>query len=84
MGISLDQQVINFVAQYVAQPASAINDSTTFTSLGINTMTDLIQLISECEDNFGLVYQTGDEKGIITVGDLTALIKRKLAAPPVA
>ena len=78
MGISIDQQVINYVARYVGPPASAINSSTTFSSLGINTITDVIDLITACEDNFGLVYQTGDEKGINTVGDLTALIKKKL------
>lgn len=78
MGQSIDQQVIDFVANYYGVSSSSISSSTTFSSLGTNTISDLIKMIQKCEDNFGLIYETGDENGIITVGDLIALINRKL------
>lgn len=77
MGNSIDQQVIDFVAGYFGQPSSSINASTTFSSLGCSTLTDIINCITATEDHFGFDYVPGDEDGINTVGDLIALIKRK-------
>ncbi len=74
----IDQQVIDFTAEYVSMPPEEINNSTVLASIGISTESDLVRYMEELEENFGLIYESGDENGIVTVGDATALIEKKL------
>lgn len=78
MGLPVDEQVILFTAAYTSTPPAEINDSTTLASLGIVGEQDTITYIMELEDSFELVYESGDEDGIVTVGDATRLIEKKL------
>lgn len=75
---SINQQVIDFTAQYVGMSPGEINDSTILADIGIVTKPDLIQYVTELEESFGLTYEPGDENGIGTLGDATALITGKL------
>ena len=74
----IDQKVIDFTAVYTDRPPSSINDSTTLESIGIIGEEDTIEFTMELEDSFGLTYEEGDADGMVTVGNETALIKKKL------
>ncbi len=75
---SVNQQVIDFTATYTGNSPGAINDSTTLASLGIVTPDDVTEYIIELEDSFDLGYEEGDSDGIVTVGNATTLIEKKL------
>ena len=78
MSDSINQQVIDFTADYTGNSPESINDLTTLASLGLMTEQDVIQYIVELEQFFGLSYEQGDEFGILTVGDAVKLIEKKL------
>jgi hypothetical protein len=78
MANPIDQQVIDFTANYTERPPESINGSTTLESLGIVTEEDTMQYTMELEDNFRLTFEDGDADGIINVGLAIALIKRKM------
>jgi acyl carrier protein len=78
MSDSINQQVIDFTADYTGNSPESINDLTTLASLGLVTEQDVIQYIVELEQFFGLSYEQGDETGILTVGDAVKLIEKKL------
>ncbi|MBZ0203762.1 MAG: hypothetical protein IT281_00355 [Ignavibacteria bacterium] len=75
---SINQRVINFTAEYVERDPDTINDLTTYESIGIVTNEELVQYMVELEDSFGLIYDPGDETGIIVVGNATEFITKKL------
>ena len=75
---NINQQVIDFTADYVGEPPDSINDSTSYSSIGIQSEEDLVQYIVELEQVFGLTYEEGDQVGIVVVGDAVNLIKKKL------
>ena len=75
---SVNQQVIDFTADYVGQPPESITDSTTYTSIGIESEDSLTQYIVELEQFFGLSYQDGDQDGIVVVANAVTMIKKKL------
>jgi acyl carrier protein len=75
---SVDQQVIEFTATYTGVSVGDVNNSTTLESIGIITKPDIMEYLTELEDSFGLKYESGDENGIVTVGDAAAMITRKL------
>lgn len=77
-GESIQQQVIDFTTSYCNNPPQIITISTTLSSLGLTTDDECSNYIMELEDHFGLQYQSGDEKGIVTVGDAANLIENKL------
>lgn len=78
MNNSIDQQVIDFTANYVSMPSSRIHNYTVLADIGIVTQQETITYVMELEESFGLAYDPGDESGIITVGDATELITKKL------
>jgi hypothetical protein len=75
---TVDQQVIDFTAEYVSMPSPEINDSTVLANIGISTREDMINYMRELEENFNLIYEDGDQNGIVTVGDATKFIQSKL------
>ena len=75
---SVNQQVIDFTADYVGQPPDSISDSTTYSSIGIEGDDSLVQYLVELEQFFGLTYEDGDQNGIEIVGDAVRMIERKL------
>ncbi len=81
---SIDQQVIDFTANYTGVSVGDVHNYTTLVSLGIITKPDTIKYITELEDSFDLGYEPGDENGIVTVGDAAAMITRKLDGGGVA
>jgi len=78
MGNPIDQQVIDFTANYTSQSPDSITESTTLDSIGISGIQETIQYTMELEDSFELIYEDGDGNGLVTVGDAAALIKKKL------
>ena len=75
---NINQQVIDFTAVYTNRPAGDIKDSTTLASIGIISKDDTAEYMYELEDNFGLIYEPGDENGIDTVGNAVVFITNKL------
>lgn len=78
MSDSINQQVIDFTANYTGYSPESINDTTALSSIGIVTEQDTITYMVELEEFFGLTYEEGDEIGILIVGDAVKLIKKKL------
>ncbi len=78
MADPINQQVIDFTADYTGYPPASINDLTALANIGIVTEQDTITYIVELEQFFGVPYEQGDEDGILTVGDAVILIKKKL------
>lgn len=78
MNNDIDQQVIDFTANYVELPPSRINNNTVLADIGIVTQQETITYVMELEESFGLTYEEGDENGIVTVGDAAELITKKL------
>jgi acyl carrier protein len=76
----VDERVIIFTANYTGYPVDSINDSTVLANIGIVTEADRVQYMMELEESFGLIYQEGDANGIVTVGDATELIEKKLGS----
>lgn len=77
---TIDQQVIDFTAEYVEMPPAEINNATVYSTIGIPPGKDMVIYMGELEENFGLTYESGDEDGIITVGDADKFIEEKLGA----
>lgn len=75
---TVDQQVIDFTANYVGMTPSQINDSTVLSDIGIITPEEETRYVVELEEYFALQYDPGDQDGIVTVGNATALIEKKL------
>jgi acyl carrier protein len=75
---SVDQQVIDFTAQYTGTDPGEIYNSTILSSIGIVTEEDVITYLTELEESFGLTYESGDQTGIITVGNAAEMIEKKL------
>jgi acyl carrier protein len=40
----------------------------------------LLTLVAELENHFEVILEEGDEEGIATVGDLVAVLRRRIAA----
>jgi hypothetical protein len=78
MADSINQQVIDFTAQYTGYSPAAIDDFTPLASIGIVTEQDTVNYVVELEESFGLTYEEGDAIGILIVGDAVRLIKKKL------
>jgi hypothetical protein len=76
MALSVLQRVINFTATLTGDNPANINATTVL--LEIPNMPDMINYMMELEDSFALKYQTGDESGIITIGDAADFITKKL------
>lgn len=74
----VDQQVIDFTADYTSTDPRDIHNSTTLQSLGIISEDDVIMYIIELEESFGLIYKPGDQNGIVTVGNAAIMIEKKL------
>lgn len=77
-GNSIDQQVIDFTANYVGMDPGKIDDATVLSSIGIVTPEEETRYVMELEAYFGIQYTQGDQDGIITVGNATTLIEEKL------
>lgn len=75
---SIDQQVIDFTARYTGTDPGEVHNSTTLESIGIVTEEDVVMYLTELEESFGLIYESGDQDGIVTVGNAAALIEKKL------
>lgn len=75
---SIDQQVIDFTAQYTGTDPGEVHNSTTLESIGIVTEEDIISYLVELEESFALTYESGDQIGIVTVGNAAAMIEKKL------
>ncbi|HAX48325.1 MAG TPA: hypothetical protein PK605_07005 [Ignavibacteria bacterium] len=75
---SVDEEVIDFTAEYTHNKPNEISDSTILASIGIVTYDDSVAYITNLEDSFNLTYEEGDANGIVIVGDATALIEKKL------
>lgn len=75
---TIDQQVIDFTAEYVDMKPSEINDQTVLSDIGIITIEEETRYIVELEEYFALQYDPGDQDGIVTVGNATQLIEKKL------
>jgi acyl carrier protein len=73
----IDQQVIEFTANWCEIPISEVDLTTPFDSIGI-TSGDCPQYLMDLEDSFGLTYKSGDEKGMNVVENAADLIRRKL------
>ena len=76
MALSVLQRVINFTATLSGDSPANINAATVL--LELPNITDMINYMMELEDSFAIKYQTGDENGIITVGNASDFITKKL------
>jgi hypothetical protein len=74
----VDQQVIDFTADYTGTDPREIHNSTTLESIGITTEEDVVMYLTELEESFGLIYESGDQIGIVTVGNAAVMIEKKL------
>ncbi len=75
---SVDEEVIDFTAEYTHTSPDSINDATVLATIGIVTYDDKVLYITNLEDSFNLTYEEGDANGMELVGDATALIEKKL------
>ncbi len=64
--------------EYVDTEESAINEQTRFVAdLNLNSY-DVISLVGKVEQDLDVEIPDGDIRGLMTVGDLTEYLKRKL------
>ncbi len=77
---SVDEEVIDFTAEYTHTSPDSINDATELASIGIVTYDDKVAYITNLEDSFNLTYEEGDAVGLVIVGDATLLIEKKLGS----
>jgi acyl carrier protein len=76
----ISQQVIDYTAVQFNVSPSSITPLTSYTSLGA-AQRDMPGIIMDLEDHFNLIYESGDEIGIVTVGDSIKLIEKKIGSP---
>ena len=77
MGNSIQQRVIDFTANYLGISPDSINTGDSYSGLGI-PQNDMPQYINALELSFSLIYNPGDENGIVTINDAIAFITNKL------
>jgi len=75
---SIDQEVIDFTAEYTHTKPEDLNDSTVLASIGIVTEEERETYMIETEERFGLIYEPGDQDGIYIIGEVTTFIEKKL------
>ncbi len=75
---SIDQEVINFTAEYTHTSPEDLNDNTVLASIGIVSDEERVQYMVEVEERFGLIYEPGDQDGIYIIGEVTTFIEKKL------
>ena len=77
----LEAKVIAFIASKVENvDASAINITSTFEQLGLDSM-DTVQLLFDAEENFGVTFDGDEVKTLRCVGDIVEYMKNH---PPAA
>ena len=73
------EQVKNLIVEQVGADASKITpDAKLVEDLGIDSMS-LIEMITECEDRYGIVIADYDVKDLLTVGDIVKYLEEKTA-----
>ena len=81
MGKSIYQRVIDFTANYLGISPGAISSTDSYAVLGIPE-TDMPEYVNQLELSFSLIYNPGDENGIIIVDDAVVFIKDKIGPQP--
>ena len=81
MGKSVYQRVIDFTAAYLSISPSAVSPTDSYSALGIPG-SDMPIYMEQLELSFSLIYNPGDENGIVIVDDAIRFIKNKLGPQP--
>lgn len=72
----LEAKIIRFIAEKVEhQDPSKINASSQFDELGLDSM-DVIQLLFDAEEAFGVNFEGEEAKGLHSVGDIISYIDK--------
>ena len=72
----LEAKVIQFIAEKIEhQDPSKINASSQFGELGLDSM-DVVQLLFDAEDTFGVNFEGEEAKELRSVGDIVSYIDK--------
>ena len=72
--MSLEEKVISIVSEVLGIESEKITSADTFDDLYIDSL-DLVEIIIECEQEFGYPIKDDKVQNLKTVGDLVNLIK---------
>lgn len=72
--MSLEEKVISIVSEVLGIESEKITSADTFDDLYVDSL-DLIEIIIECEQEFGYPIKDDKVQNLKTVGDLVNLIK---------
>lgn len=72
--MSIEEKVISIVSEVLGIESEKITSADTFDDLYVDSL-DLIEIIIECEQEFGYPIKDDKAQNLKTVGDLVNLIK---------
>lgn len=72
--MSIEEKVISIVSEVLGIESEKITSADTFNDLYVDSL-DLIEIIIECEQEFGYPIKEDKVQNLKTVGDLVNLIK---------
>ena len=70
------QTILGFLKNYAKFDDTASADSQLIADLGFNSLM-LLDMINDAEDEFGISISDDELTGIVTVGDVVELLKKK-------
>lgn len=72
--MSIEEKVISIVSEVLGIESEKITSADTFDDLYVDSL-DLVEIIIECEQEFGYLIKDNKAQNLKTVGDLVNLIK---------
>lgn len=72
--MSIEEKVISIVSEVLGIESEKITSADTFDDLYVDSL-DLVEIIIECEQEFGYLIKDDKVQNLKTVGDLVNLIK---------
>ena len=70
------EKTLTFIGNYVEIGDTVSADSQLIADLGFNSLT-LLDMVNDAEDEFGISISDDELPGIVTIGDVVELLKRK-------
>lgn len=69
------EKIREYLSKQLDIPAESIEESTTFESLGIDSL-DIVEMVVDLEDELGVELELSDK--ITTIGELSEFVESKL------
>lgn len=69
-----ENKIIGIIAEQLDIPVEELSTETVFADLGADSL-DLLEIVTEFEDEFGLEFEDDDIEKIKTVGDAVKYVK---------